>query len=559
MLTNDEKAKLAEIYEPILFMHRDEKYEPISPARYMTGCAMWVNKPAGNDRSKWGDGEHDVDDDFPRDALIPQSKLGVDMMAAAADGDIFIGNEEEDGFRTYQVSNEERELFIQQLSWSQGGPDQQGNRSSENFQQMDGFKDAAPSYYVDVRDQDSISAVPREPATPLPPGFENALRALYRAGFWLLTYRFFYAYHEERLTDCEIDSEVIRAKRAGGFFAEHMHGSYEGDWHAIAVVIPNPGEPLPPNAPTGTPSAPISPLDLGDDEFPKPDFVGFSRRARGVLVDIGSSVLDSRSYSLMAIASTAAGDARFTGNHVQGFVARGTHNLYASPGNNTAPKFDKKLKLPGEIVDTCLLADNLDYVFKEVEEVKEKIGNVVHKGKKAGIALAKILGGAGVGAAAGAFGGPIGAAIGALFGAWGGVIAAAVEGVLDPPPDSIPGQPAPLPGPNEVPDVGPSTNGEDEQPDFGTVATPVGLVDDLVASLGEEVIEVKAWEGPVADRIIDRTDGVQPWWEPDGDHPQGYRGLWGARVERDPFDRRSGSRIPAFEALFVNAVLTDQG
>src|SRR5688572_1626683 len=100
MLTNDEKAKLAEVYEPILLMHRDEKYEPISPAGYMTGCAMWVNKPVGTERRHWGDGGHELDDEFPREPLIQQSKLGVDMMTAAADGDVFIGSEEEDGFRT---------------------------------------------------------------------------------------------------------------------------------------------------------------------------------------------------------------------------------------------------------------------------------------------------------------------------------------------------------------------------------------------------------------------------------------------------------------------------
>jgi hypothetical protein len=545
MLTHDEQVRLALIYEPLLFLHRDEKFEPISPDRYMTNSAMWCNQPVEGVRESWGDCGHSVDDDFPRDPLIAMGELSVNAIDLGQPGRTFIGEQGEDGFRPYQVSNEERQLFIQQLSWSIGGADQQFF-GAENFREAEPFSDEMPSYFVDVRDQDSVATIPRDPATPLPPGFENAFRSLYPTGFWLITFRFFFAFHEEQLTDCEIDSEVIRAKRADEFFSENLHGSYEGDWHALTLLVRNPGTPSQPgDSSTPLPPRPISPLDLEDGAFPRPEFVGYSRRARGVLVDIGSGVVDNRSYTFMEVASTAAGEAQFTGNHPQAFVARGTHNLYASPGTKTAPKFDSgNLPLPVELIDTCLLADNFDYVFKEVEEIREKVGNAIDKTKRTGIAVAKILGGA-------IFGG--------IVGAWAGAIAAALEGVLDPGPDSIPGQPDPAPGPNNVPDVGPSQNVDDDQPNFGTVAVPAALVEEVTATLGDEVVAVKAWDGPITERVIDRTDGVQPWWEPDGNHPAGYQGLWGARVERDPFDRRSGTRIPAFEANFLNAVLTDQG
>ena len=552
MLTLEEKTLLANFYSPILFLHRDEKYEPIAPDRFMKGSAMWLNKPVSDRAINWGDGNQPPGISFPNDPLIARSRIGVNAADAEAEGDIFIATEDENGFRPYQVSNEEGELFIQNLSWSIGGADQEFNRNSENFAELNGFKDAEPSFYVDVRDQDDIGAVPRNSGTPIPPGFENALRTLYPRGFWVITYRFLFAYHEEKLTDCEIDSEVIRAKRADEFFAEFVHGSYEGDWHAVSLIVENPGAPPAPGTPTGMPPTPISPLDMDDDAFQRPDFVGYSRRARGVLVNIGSGVVDSRSFSVMNVVEPTSGDARFTGNHLQVFVARGTHNMYARPGTNTAPKFDSSLPLPIELIDTCILADNFDYVFKEVEEVTEKIGNAVGVAKKATYSTLKIAAGA---AAGGALFGPIGA----LFGAWAGAMAAAAEGLLDPPPDTIPGQPAPPAGPNNVPDVGPSQNDEDDTPDFGTVIAPADLTDSIQEAFGDEITELKTWVGPMEDRIIDRTDGVQPWWEPDGNHPQGYRGLWGVRVERDPFDRRSGSRIPAYEALFVNALLTREG
>ncbi len=549
MLTSEEKVRLADEYAPILFFHRDEKYEPIRPDRYMSSSAMWLNKPVGDRIFNWGNEEDQAGTDFPRDALIPRSKIGVNAEDAEAENDTFIGSEGEDGFRTYQVSNEERELFIQQVSWSVGGSDSEFANAAENFREKNGFKEITPSFFVDVRDQDDIGAVPRDAATPLPPGFENALRSIYRSGFWLITYRFFFAYHEETLTDCEIDSEVIRAKRAESFHAHHIHGSFEGDWHAVSVIVETPPVLPVPGAPTGLPPMPMSPLDLTD--FPRPDFSGYSRRARGVLVNIGSGIVDSRNFSIMKLANVAAGDARFTGNHLQTYVARGTHNMYASPGRYDAPKFDSTLPLPIELIDTCILADNVALAFNEVEAVTEKIGNVVSTGKKAAISLAKIGAGAAVG---GVLFGPVGA----LFGAWGGAMASAIEGLLCPPPDTIPGQPSPPPGPNNVPDVGPTINEEDDLPDFGTVIAPESVADRIRDAFGTNLTELKIWEGPTESRIIDRTDGVQPWWEPDGNHPQGYRGLWGARVTSDPFNRRRGSRIPAYEALFVNAILTNQ-
>ncbi len=560
MLTSDEKTKLAEIYEPILFQHPEERYDPVSPAMYMTGSGMWCNKPISSNRSTWGDCEQTPSFDFPREALIPRGQLSVNLADLDNPNVSFIGRSEE-SFRTFQVSNEERELFIARLSWSEGGPEVSGSisNSSENFLEVAPFQTNQPTYYVDVRDQDSIAAIPRDEGTPLPPGFDMALRSLYPNGYWLITYHFFYAYHVERLTDCEIDSEVIRAKRADEFFANNLHGSYEGDWHAITVLVPNPGVPPPAGAPTGTPPMPISPLNLTDDAFPMPEYVGFSRRARGVLVNIGANVVDSRNYTFMALKSVVGGETRFSGTHVKAFVARGTHNMYSLPGNNTAPKFDDELPFPIELVNTCILADNFEYVFAKVEEIREKIGGAIDKGRKAGISIAKILAGAAAGGLLGAAGGPIGGIVGALFGAWGGAIAAAIEGLLDPGPDSIPGQPEPAPGPKNVGDVGPILDPDSEEPSFGTVVVPTTLLEALSTELGDEATVIRSWGENFASRVIDRTDGIQPWWQPDGDHPQGYQGLWGARVSRDPFNRRSGTRIPSFEAIFINALLKDLG
>jgi hypothetical protein len=67
---------------------------------------------------------------------------------------------------------------------------------------------------------------------------------------------------------------------------------------------------------------------------------------------------------------------------------------------------------------------------------------------------------------------------------------------------------------------------------------------------------MRSWGENYAHRLIDRTDPVQPWWQPDGDHPlaiRGYRGhVWSAtRSTAVP-----AARILSFEVNFINAILT---
>jgi hypothetical protein len=51
--------------------------------------------------------------------------------------------------------------------------------------------------------------------------------------------------------------------------------------------------------------------------------------------------------------------------------------------------------------------------------------------------------------------------------------------------------------------------------------------------------------------VVDRDK--QTWWPNDTDG-SGYRGLWGPRVENDPFSRRAGMRFPTFWKTFFLAL-----
>jgi len=342
------------------------------------------------------------------------------------------------------------------------------------------------------------------------------------------------------LTSCEVDSEIIATDGVDEPEPRNIHGSYEGDWYAVSMLIANPGTTTDNQGTSSPVPVPASPLDLATEELPRPRFIGLSRRAKGVLTNIGSNLVESRSFSLMSVAEPESGDVRFTASHPRIFVSRGTHNLYVDSGTKTPPKFDPDTPFPIEVIDVCAWNERYDYILSEYEGLTEKVGDTVDKGKRAGISAAKVL---------------TGAAVLGPFGAFAGLIASAMEGLSDPGPD-VPQKPPPPP--DVVPDEPPRENAQDGASDFGTVAAPESLVPELNldATIGAQALRVVPWgmdEYP--HRLVDRAAPSQPWWEPDGQHLTGYQGRWGARVERDPFERRSGIRSPSFEATFLNAVL----
>lgn len=543
VLTNAEQTKLSKLYEPILYFHPEETHLPIHPEQFMIESAMWCNKPPRNDRKSWGNCEHKTNDPFPRSPLIPLGSLSVDPDDLDSNTQVYIGKPapDDDSFRPYLVSNGERELFLQtrDLGWGQGGPDQPiiAEIAAEHFFSGAPFPGRDFLHYmVDVRDQDSAPDIPIGADTPIPPGWQGALQSAYPNGYWLITYLYLFAYHEEELAHCEKASEHFRARRTGDPVSNLLNGSYAGDWQAFTVLVPNPGQPADssPGSPTHLPS-PLSPLDIDEDDFPLPDSVGFSRRARGALVNVGSNVVESAEFSVMKVIDTDGGDLRRIGNHVKTFVAKGTHNYYAGPGEQNSPKFDDKLPIPINIIDQCLLADSLEAGAQKVEETQQKAENIA---RQVLVGVSKIGGGI----LLGALGGPAGAIVGAFLGA----MAAVAEGLGGAGPDTLP----PFYGPDEVPDH-PSDSGT-----YGLVLVPPDLHDQLAEELAEEAKSVVTLATGQALRIVDRDRQI--WWQPDGTHPFGYEGRWGVMCERDPFNRRSGSVIPYFEANFINAYLTSR-
>jgi hypothetical protein len=382
---------------------------------------------------------------------------------------------------------------------------------------------------------------PLDGDTQIPPGWQVALQGLYPRGFWLLTFYFLYKYHEEELTDCENDMEEVRARRAGEPLARQLHGSYAGEWQAVSVLVANPGMAVE-GAPSSVPLQPASPSDLADDDFPAPEYVGYSRRARGAVVNITSNVIEARDFTFMPVFANASEEIKLLGNHAKVFVSRGTHNNYPLEGTMTAPKADMSLPFGIEFLNACLAADNFDTLFEQADEAKEKANEVKRQARVIAIGLGKIVG-AGI---LGALGGPAGVIVGVVLGG----MAAVAEGLGGQGPTPLdefdPG------GPEEVPDVGPAEGR------YGLVLAPPSVSDDVSAELAGEA-NVVAFNEAWALRLVNRDKPSQIWWPPDGTHPRGYSGLWGVVSERDPFNRRSGTEVPLFEAAFINSLLTERG
>ena len=53
--TPEQKRRLMRAYAPVLFLHRGERFVPISPTAYLERAALWDdNSPGADLRESWG-------------------------------------------------------------------------------------------------------------------------------------------------------------------------------------------------------------------------------------------------------------------------------------------------------------------------------------------------------------------------------------------------------------------------------------------------------------------------------------------------------------------------
>ncbi|MBZ0303466.1 MAG: hypothetical protein K8J31_27245, partial [Anaerolineae bacterium] len=57
-LTAQDKAKIIQAYEPILYFHPDEKFVPVNPRTYIESSMLWPIQPVGeklHEKDSWGE------------------------------------------------------------------------------------------------------------------------------------------------------------------------------------------------------------------------------------------------------------------------------------------------------------------------------------------------------------------------------------------------------------------------------------------------------------------------------------------------------------------------
>lgn len=514
-LTAHEKLLLIDAYAPVLVFHPDEKYVPIKPHTFLQGSALWSTTPTDDDKRHWGV-EVTPGQDLPRRPNIPKRGISLDPGADVegnsdvnGDGvsDWYLGHQSDDGIFPYLIGNEGTENFLDHGGWSHASDvtEVSDNRladiagaSSRWLESPTSFtRTVTDWYFADVSEPSDIERLLYSFGAS---GGDAAttLRGLL-GEVWVVWYFFFYPAHEGVLRRCE------------QFLDGGNVSSTEGDWQALAVVVPKPL--VLPWEPPGSP-------------FPTPSHVGYSVRLRGVSrhLNPGAATTGMMVRQWQDVSRLPPGD----GLHPRAFVASGYHNNHPQPGKQPPANFTL-LGVPIEELGCGLLEDIQD-LKEDFQEVLDDVGDFL---EAAGITVAKALVGAQIGASIGG----IGAAVGAVAGLAAGIIEAIVGSDDDdgPTPQELAAAEAERP--------------PERAEGYGTTLKPENLSNPLTEDPPESAAEIRTWLGPAPDRLIDYE--TQLWWPSNHVRP-GFDGRWGVRVTDDPHDLRSGRPFPNFGAALMN-------
>jgi hypothetical protein len=535
-------------YAPVLYLHRDERFVPVSPTAYLERAALWDDSaPDAHLRERWGhptmEGGALPPPAFPRAPLLGPGQLTVDP--AAAGGDVHFLGEQVDGGFPFTQSDAERALFLDFRGWWEEGalPElgDEAGKVQETTQNRLAFVDRLAASWGPWRPEDPAEPAPPEIAMLEP--FRRRLSAdvhdwqslsvaatqlgdydliamlskiASQAGnmnLWFIFYHFFYPAHQENLPWCEFVALLNNLDEAlpgevpdgtgfdsGGDELGDLVGlhraDYAGDWSTVCVVVR-----APPGWMTttgGMQGEQILPED--DAELPPPSHVGFGRRARSLMSEEGRFTFDQ----LMPVTEEfgVVGE-----RHVKVFAGLGTHNNFAAPGQHLSPRSES-------VLDTACDVNGTD------ADSDAPVDNKHRKRRLALLGVLKIL--LGVLAAV-----PLLPEIGA--------IAFGLESMR-----------------HDDPEAGFEDDPTEEAPPSEAQATIIAPADTLAElALPPE----QAWQIEDADLV----DG-QIWWPPPLGPANGYRGAWGVTCAEDPFEARSGMPFPDARARLIEslAILVEQ-
>jgi hypothetical protein len=535
--TPAQKLRLMAAYAPVLYLHRDERFVPISPTAYLERAALWDDlAPGSHLRESWG---HPTEGGgglrpppaFPRAPLLRPGQLTV--TPAAAGGDVHFLGEPDGGAFPFTQSDAERALFLDYRGWwEEGEPADFANDPGdvrETTQNRLAFVDRLAQSWGLWRPEDPAEPIPPEvamlepfrrrlsadvhawqslavAASEVDPNLISMLSKIAshagNANLWFIFYHFFYPAHEEELRWCEfvallnnlgesLPGEVPAAGfDAGGDLGDLVglhRADYAGDWSTVCVIVRG--------RPEWMPTAGGSQVLPNDNaQLPPPSYVGFGRRARSLMSDEGRYTFDQ----LMPVTDEfgVVGE-----RHVKVFAGLGTHNNFATPGQHLSPRNES-------VLDTACDVNGTDADSDAPVDEKHR------KRRLALLGVLKIL---------------MGLLLGLPVWPEAGAIALGLESIRGHDPEG---------------------GFEDEPTEQAAPSEPQAMIIAPAETLGELALPPEqAWQTAGNDLI----DG-QIWWPPPLGPAEGYHGAWGVTCAEDPFDARSGMPFPDARAKLIESL-----
>jgi hypothetical protein len=470
-------------FEPVLYFHKDERFFPVDPKRYIEASALWRTRRPTRTKDDWGEQPPGV---FPKTPLVRRGDLAAANTSPAESGtDKWLGNQ-------LPAQPEREDRFLALASWEDSisvnsvESTTQGRHSSlnaiSNLYRLDvdpGLNQSRFWYYAELFGPSQLAVLLRENvASTQGINFELIQRALNSP--ILICYHLFYAAHEEPLQGCQ------------GFNEDSQFASFAGEWTCIAVLVED-------RTPThiGLTQRNVGSLTARDDE---------SRI--GMTVKPWSEVTHVQGHP----------------DHPKVYVGRGTHSYYLTTGGGSQPIKPFTSERFDIARSSCENVESLDDTFTPGRPEGREIPSF-------GSLIVKLL---------------------IPFTGW---TLFALEMTL------VPAEFALDPGPVAQPtDLTPSGN------QFGLAIRPSEISMSEIASESTPVTSSVPWrtsqqqapggEVTTADGrkygfIVDRTSQI--WWPTRSDR-KGYDGRWGAVVDHDPKNRRSGMRVPRFWLMFMIAL-----
>jgi hypothetical protein len=536
--TPEQRLRLMRAYAPVLYLHRDELFVPVSPTAYLERAALWDDAAPGSHlRESWG---HPIVEgmsspSFPRAPLLAPGQLTVEQ--ANAGGNVHFLGEQVDGAFPFTQSDSERALFLDFGGWWEEGalPDFGNNPGEvqevtqnrwafiENLAVWSPWRPADPAepappevamlepfrrrLSADVHDWQSLSVAASQINPDLIPMLIKIASRAGNMNLWFIFYHFFYPAHEEKLPWCEfvallnnlgkeLPSESPSLQPGSpeelaklGDLAGLHRADYAGDWSTVCIVV---------RAPPGLMPTAGGPQELpaDDADLPPPTYVGFGRRARSLMSEEGRFTFDQ----LMPVTKEfdMVGE-----RHVKIFAGLGTHNNFANPGRHIAPRSESILDSACDVNGT---GGSSSAAPPDKGHRRRHLAFIWFMKTLFGVIPLPLL---------------------PLI----GTISFALEALrYDDPVESTHGQDNPS-------EEAPPSEFE------AMIIAPTQTLDEL--GLPSE----QAWQIEDADLV-----NGQIWWPPPLGPANGYRGAWGVTCAEDPFDARSGMAFPDARAKLIESL-----